>query len=70
MENSILIKTLNLVKIYPMGSQAIVALDGVSLTFKKSEFAGLVGPSGSGKTTLLNIVGSLDAPTKGSAEVL
>jgi putative ABC transport system ATP-binding protein len=30
----------------------------------------LVGPSGSGKTTLLNIIGSLDAPTSGSAEVL
>jgi len=33
-------------------------------------FVGLVGPSGSGKTTLLNILGSLDQPTAGSAEVL
>jgi putative ABC transport system ATP-binding protein len=53
-----------------MGGQSITALDSVSLTFRKGEFAGLVGPSGSGKTTLLNILGSLDAPTKGSAEVL
>ena len=70
MENSILIRTKNLVKVYPMGEQSIVALDDVNLTLKKGEFAGLVGPSGSGKTTLLNIIGSLDTPTKGSAEVL
>jgi len=70
MEVSILIKTVNLTKVYPMGGQSITALDGVSLTFRKGEFAGLVGPSGSGKTTLLNILGSLDSPTKGSAEVL
>jgi putative ABC transport system ATP-binding protein len=36
----------------------------------RGEFLGLVGPSGSGKTTLLNIIGSLDAPTSGTAEVL
>jgi len=70
MNDSILIKTIDLVKIYPMGDESITALAGVNLTFKKGEFAGLVGPSGSGKTTLLNIIGSLDAPTKGSAEVL
>ena len=70
MENSVLIKTDELVKIYPMGKTEIWALNHVNLTFQKGEFAGFVGPSGSGKTTLLNIVGSLDSPTKGSAEVL
>jgi putative ABC transport system ATP-binding protein len=53
-----------------MGEQTITALDDVNLIFGRGEFAGLVGPSGSGKTTLLNILGSLDAPTSGSAEVL
>jgi putative ABC transport system ATP-binding protein len=48
----------------------LVALNKVNLTFQRGEFAGLVGPSGSGKTTLLNILGSLDQPTAGSAEVL
>lgn len=70
MENGALMRTTNLIKIYPMGGQSITALDDVNLTFAKGEFAGLVGPSGSGKTTLLNILGSLDIPTRGSVEVL
>jgi putative ABC transport system ATP-binding protein len=70
MDNSYLIKTDELVKIFPMGETSIIALNHVNLTFKKAEFAGLVGPSGSGKTTLLNIIGSLDSPTEGSATVM
>ncbi len=70
MENGILMKTSHLVKVYPMGEQSITALNDVNLEFRRGEFAGLVGPSGSGKTTLLNILGSLDIPTSGSAEVL
>jgi putative ABC transport system ATP-binding protein len=65
-----LIRTENLVKTYPMGLSQITALNNVSLVFGAGEFSGLVGPSGSGKTTLLNIVGTLDSPTSGSAEVL
>jgi putative ABC transport system ATP-binding protein len=70
MDDAMLIRTKGLVKDYPMGAEKLRALDHVDLTFRKGEFAGLVGPSGSGKTTLLNILGSLDAPTEGSAEVL
>jgi putative ABC transport system ATP-binding protein len=68
--NSLLIRTERLEKIYPLGLTTLKALDGISLTVDRGEFLGFVGPSGSGKTTLLNIVGSLDAPTSGSAEVL
>ena len=70
MENSLIIQTKELVKIFPMGGSKITALNHVNLDFKAGEFAGLVGPSGSGKTTFLNVVGSLDSPTSGSAEVL
>jgi putative ABC transport system ATP-binding protein len=70
MSDGMIIRTTDLVKIYPLGEQSITALDNVSLDVRAGEFAGLVGPSGSGKTTLLNILGSLDVPTRGSAEVL
>ena len=70
MNHSCLIKTEHLRKTYPMGLTTLVALDDVNLAFRKGEFAGLVGPSGSGKTTLLNIIGSLDSPSEGSAEVM
>jgi putative ABC transport system ATP-binding protein len=70
MQDSMIVRTDNLVKKYPMGRHELLALKDVSLSFAKGEFAGLVGPSGSGKTTLLNIIGSLDTPTSGSATVL
>jgi len=70
MDNGTIITIRDLTKIYPMGRTSIRALNKVTLTFAKGEFTGLVGPSGSGKTTLLNIIGSLDVPTEGSAEVL
>jgi putative ABC transport system ATP-binding protein len=57
-------------KIYSLGQTDLKALDNINLSINKGEFVGLVGPSGSGKTTLLNIIGSLDAPTNGTAEVL
>src|SRR4030043_5996 len=55
-----------LTKIYHRGSEEIHALKEVSFAITKGEFAAIVGPSGSGKTTLLNLVGCLDAPTRGS----
>lgn len=60
----------HLVKTFKTGSGSFTALDDITLSFKKGEFAGLVGPSGSGKTTLLNIMGSLDTPSSGLVEVL
>ncbi|MBD3413775.1 MAG: lipoprotein-releasing system ATP-binding protein LolD, partial [Candidatus Aminicenantes bacterium] len=47
MQNSAVIKTQDLVKIYPVGWKKLVALDHVNLEFKTGEFTGLVGPSGS-----------------------
>ncbi len=43
-----------------------VALQGVSFTLERGEFASIVGQSGSGKSTLLNLIGLLDTPTAGS----
>ena len=50
----------NIKKSYKTGNFTQVALDNVSLNFKKNEFVSILGPSGSGKTTLLNIIGGLD----------
>ena len=52
-------------KTYPMADNEVVALKGVSIEFRKSEFVSILGPSGCGKTTLLNIVGGLDRYTSG-----
>lgn len=70
MDNSNIITIREMYKRFPIGGGEFTALENINLTFGKGEFSGLVGPSGSGKTTLLNIIGSLDTPTEGSAEVL
>ena len=50
----------NIKKEYKTGNLTQVALNGVSLNLRDSEFVAILGPSGSGKTTLLNIIGGLD----------
>lgn len=55
----------NITKIYNTEGFKQKALDGVSINFRKCEFASILGPSGSGKTTLLNIIGGLDHYTSG-----
>ena len=55
----------NIVKEYPAGDDKVVALKGVSLKFRQSEFVSILGPSGCGKTTMLNIIGGLDQYTSG-----
>lgn len=60
----------NMTKHFPVGGGKFTALENINLEFGEGEFAGLVGPSGSGKTTLLNIIGSLDAPSEGTATVM
>jgi len=70
MNNSKIIEIHDLIKRFPIGGGYFTALNGITLSFGKGEFAGFVGPSGSGKTTLLNIIGSLDSPSEGEAVVL
>ncbi len=60
-----MLKLINIVKEYSAGDNKVVALDGVDLTFRESEFVSVLGPSGCGKTTLLNIIGGLDHYTDG-----
>ena len=55
----------NLSKIYQQGEVQVKAVDNVSLTIAKGDFAALCGPSGSGKTSILNLIGGLDVATTG-----
>jgi putative ABC transport system ATP-binding protein len=52
-------------RVYPRGSAAVSALDGLDLDVRMGEHLAIMGPSGSGKTTLLAIVGLLDRPSGG-----
>ncbi len=52
-------------KVYETNSFKQLALNEVSINFRKNEFVSILGPSGSGKTTLLNIIGGLDKYTSG-----
>jgi len=60
-----LIRIRDMVKMYQLGGETVMALDGVSLDVKKGDSVSIIGPSGSGKSTLMNMIGCLDRPTYG-----
>jgi NitT/TauT family transport system ATP-binding protein len=56
-------------KEFGQGTDAIVALDHISLSVGRGEFVSVLGASGCGKTTLLNMLAGLDRPTAGTVSV-
>jgi putative ABC transport system ATP-binding protein len=64
-----MIKLTDLEKVYRTSSIETVALNNINLTIGKGEFVSIMGPSGCGKSTLLNMMGLLDAPSKGLLEI-
>lgn len=61
----IALKLKDIVKTYGEGANAVKALKGINIAFRKNEFVSVLGPSGCGKTTMLNIIGGLDRYTSG-----
>ncbi|MBQ9485934.1 MAG: ABC transporter ATP-binding protein/permease [Clostridia bacterium] len=59
------LQLIDIVKTYGDGENAVHALKGINISFRKNEFVSVLGPSGCGKTTMLNIVGGLDRYTSG-----
>ncbi len=56
-------------KVYGDASNAVHALDRVTLDVEPGEFVCLLGASGCGKSTLLNLVAGLDGASAGSVDV-
>jgi len=59
----------NVEKVYRTDRIETVALSNVNIAVDEGEFVAVMGPSGCGKSTLLNIMGLLDAPTKGEVQI-
>jgi putative ABC transport system ATP-binding protein len=56
-------------KLYRTDRIETTALDNINLDVEKGELVSIMGPSGCGKSTLLNLMGLLDAPSKGKVEL-
>jgi len=64
-----MIQLKNIEKVYRTSTVETLALNSISLDIAKGEFLSIMGPSGCGKSTLLNIMGLLDAPSKGHIKI-
>jgi macrolide transport system ATP-binding/permease protein len=54
---------------FASGEDTVTVLDNINLQIQAGEMVAIIGASGSGKSTLMNILGCLDAPTRGSYRV-
>jgi putative ABC transport system ATP-binding protein len=61
-----IIRIVDIVKNFRVGTVIVEALRSVSMVINKNEFVAIMGPSGSGKSTMMNILGCLETPTSGS----
>jgi putative ABC transport system ATP-binding protein len=64
-----MIRLTNVEKVYRTDRLETVALSNINLEVDPGSFISVMGPSGSGKSTLLNVLGLLDAPTKGTVQL-
>ncbi|MEV4245535.1 ATP-binding cassette domain-containing protein [Streptosporangium canum] len=55
----------DLARVYGRGTDAVVAVHGITCELRPGDRIAITGPSGSGKTTLLHMLAGLDRPTAG-----
>jgi putative ABC transport system ATP-binding protein len=65
----LIIRLVDVTRIYKVGVERIHALDGISLELYENEYVAVMGHSGSGKSTLMNVIGCLDRATSGCYEL-
>jgi len=56
-------------KVYGSGEAQVVALRGVSVELRRSQYTAIMGPSGSGKSTLMHCLAGLDSVTRGEVAI-
>lgn len=66
---SMVVRLTHVARTYQAGLIEVPALQDVSLEIPPHRFSMVIGASGSGKTTLLNLIGCIDAPSRGVLEV-
>jgi putative ABC transport system ATP-binding protein len=64
-----MIRLHNIEKVYRTDRIETLALADVNMDVAEGEFISVMGPSGCGKSTLLNLIGLLDAPTRGTVQI-
>ncbi|MEO5898736.1 MAG: ABC transporter ATP-binding protein [Ilumatobacteraceae bacterium] len=68
MNDTQLVRLVDVARTYGSGPGAVVAVHGVTCEVHPGERIALTGPSGSGKTTLMHLIAGLDVPTTGTIE--
>ena len=64
-----LIEVRHLCRGYQMGTEQVIALRNINLTFYKGEICCIFGASGSGKSTLLNLLAGMEKPSYGTVTI-
>ncbi|MBA6257676.1 MULTISPECIES: ABC transporter ATP-binding protein [unclassified Colwellia] len=65
MKNTVLMKLVNIDKIFHIDRIETHALSNINLEINKGDYISITGPSGCGKSTLLSMLGLLDTPSNG-----